>query len=181
MEKISKNAAVAIAIVAVLGIITIATGVQSAVRYFSWPLLILNILETIGFLWTILYILNDNVKSNQFFKYAFWTLVIINAYLIFQSSYFNASVFNTVAEALSIVGMIVIMIKWKDYSITKWVSIAMIVISFANATFVTVKGDYAGEELEFVQIVGSYLLFFLTAGVIGSYMARMSKKAKLAK
>lgn len=178
MEKLRKNTAIAIAIIAFLGIITLVSGIDTAIRYFTWPLLILNVLEIVCFTWTILYIANDSIKSNGYFKCAFWTLLLINVFLVLASSHFNECAFNLVAELVCIVCLGLVMIKWKDYGITKWLSLTAIAISLVNAVVMTlVQGD-EGEEMEYIHIVGAYSLFFLSSSVMGSYMARMAKKEK---
>ena len=183
MEKLSKSSIAFIVIVSIFGLVTVGRGIMLAVNYFVLPLFIIHILEVACFVWTLYYALKSSAKSPLFFRSMLITLgliIAIQASLDPELFSFPHSYAVILLAFLSVVGLSVIYCKWDNYPLCRKWSWVVILSTIAVAVIMTLLPLESIDipEPAVPALAEVYTRPLLAICVLGSYMARMSKKMK---
>lgn len=185
-EKLTKSSSAFILVLAVLGLATVARGVAMAFNYFSLSLLIIHILETLCFVWALYYALCTKAKSSTFFSTTIITLVAIYAMSGSLDPEMTCMPHTYAVPLLSyavVVGLIVVLCKWSDFKLCKKVAWLTIIAAVAIAAIKTCLPLDALDPAELQEpalniLAGIYTQPVLVICILGSYIARMTKKVK---
>lgn len=183
-KKLDKSSVFFIVIVAILGLLTIVRTAVTAVLYFNLPLFIIHVMEVLCFVWALYYALCNKAKSSKFFKS---TIIMLAATFAMTASLDPELTFlphtyaNPLLSFVAVAGLTVILCKWEDFALCKVVSWVVILASIAIAVIVTLlpleTADPTDIKEPVLQIMAAvYTRPLLTICILGSYMARMSKK-----
>ena len=184
-EKLSKSSVGFIVMVAALGILTVVRTASIAVIYFNLPLLIVNLLETVCFAWTLYYALCPAAKSSTFFKVTLISLAATYAMIAAldpQDTNLPHTYSLPLLSFFIVAGLTVILCKWNDFGLCKKVAWGVIIASLAIAVITTVLPLDIADPGEFEEpvlqiLAGVYTPPLITICILGSYLSRMEKKA----
>ena len=185
-EKLTKSSSTFIIVLAVLGLATVARGIAMTLCHFSLPLFILHILETLCFVWALYYALCTKAKSSTFFKTTIITLVAVYALGNSLDPEMTGLPHTYAVPLLSYVvvaGLIVVLCRWQDFALCKKIAWCTIIASIAIAVIKTCLPLELLDPSELTEpvlaiLAGIYTQPLLVICILGSYLARMSKKAK---
>ncbi|MDO5446469.1 MAG: hypothetical protein Q4F34_01655 [Prevotellaceae bacterium] len=185
-EKLTKSSSAFIIVLAVLGLATVARGVAMTFCYFNLPLLFIHVLETLCFVWVLYYAFCTKAKSSTFFKSTIITLAAIYALagsLDPEMTFFPHTYSVPLLSYAVVAGLMVVLCKWQDFCLCKKVAWGTIIAAVLIAVIKTclpldTLDPTALQEPVLNILAGIYTQPLLVICILGSYLARMSKKVK---